>query len=60
MPPVVIEFDEAALNRVVAKAGGSLAARLRELPRVREPDGSQWVDFELVEALCVNLEKAAG
>jgi hypothetical protein len=35
-----------------------VAQKLRELPRVTEPDGSQWVDFEMIESLAVEIETA--
>ena len=35
-----------------------IAQKLRELPRVTDPDGSQWVDFDMIELLAIEIETA--
>lgn len=55
MPPV--EIGITTLQQSVRRWGASTAALLREMPRVTEPDGSQWVDWEFLEELAIRLEK---
>lgn len=51
---------KAAVRLTVRAAVAPVVVELRALPRVREPDGSLWVDAQRLDVLIAKLQRLEG
>lgn len=51
-----VELSSQQLKAAVRLATTAIVVELRGLPRMREPDGSAWVEAEKLDALIARLE----
>lgn len=56
MVDLSVALDTRLVSAAVKSAAATIAEELRKLPRVTEPDGSRWVDADMLDDLAATLE----